>query len=254
MALDRRATTSVSRLAWAGIRIETDDAALFVDPWEGTRFFGQPLVRRPIPAVSERRQRVVALTHLHCDHCDRPVLRRLIASPGVQGTVHVLDRMAAELAGPDLPLATHVLWEPRTTGPFTLVPVPAVDGWGDCQVAWVIMVGGFRAFHGGDGLWHGRWWDYGRSYGPFDVAFLPINGASTPGDDPPVRVARTMAPVEAAEAAVALGARLIVPIHFGLSLPGIYEETPSARALFDDACRVRGLRVHWVEEGGAIAP
>jgi len=243
----------VTRLSWAGVKFETDDAALFLDPWEGTQFFGRPLTADPVPAVTDRRQRFVALTHLHSDHCDRAVLRRLIGSREAPGALHLLDRMVLEIGTPDLTVVPHALWEPRRAGTFTLVPLPAVDGWGDVQVAWVIVAGRFRAFHGGDGLWHGRWWDFGRAFGPFDLAFLPINGASTPGGDQPVHVARTLSPVEAAEAAVCLGARQVVPIHFGLSLPGVYEETPDLRRSFGEACQARGLSVQWAGEGSEVS-
>src|SRR3546814_6380636 len=68
-------------------------------------------------------------------------------------------------------------WEPQLLGDFTATPVPASDGYGDVQMSWVVSAGGRRIFHGGDTLWHGHWWRIGRQFGPFDAAFLPVNGA-----------------------------------------------------------------------------
>ena len=49
-------------------------------------------------------------------------------------------------------------WETEEIGPFTITAVPAVDGFGDPQVSWVIAAAGRRILHAGDTLFHGSWW------------------------------------------------------------------------------------------------
>ncbi|HEY4613457.1 MAG TPA: hypothetical protein VII11_10775 [Bacteroidota bacterium] len=60
---------------------------------------------------------------------------------------------------------------------FVAIPVPAVDGFGHPQVSWIVQGGDKKIIHCGDTLWHGYWRDIAIAYGPFDIAFMPINGA-----------------------------------------------------------------------------
>ena len=68
-------------------------------------------------------------------------------------------------------------WQTVTVGPFTVTALPAADGTGDPQVSWAVEAGGRRIVHGGDTMFHGWWWRAAQAAGPFDAAFLPINGA-----------------------------------------------------------------------------
>ncbi len=247
-------TLRIQKLSWAGVRLECEGTTLFIDPWEDTSFFGSNFPGAPVPVTSDTPRRYVALSHLHTDHYDRAVITRLFAEEGASGGVVVLDSLAPDPAANGFRVRPQRLWQPHSIGPFTLVALPGVDGWGVEQVAWAIHVAGLKIFHGGDGLWHGHWWDFARTYGPFDLAFMPINGVSTPGGDPPVRVARTLPPDAAAEAAAALGARRAVPIHHGVSVPGIYEETPDALPTFRRLAEARGVEVVTPDDGAWIEP
>jgi L-ascorbate metabolism protein UlaG (beta-lactamase superfamily) len=70
--------------------------------------------------------------------------------------------------------------------------------------------------HAGDMLWHGGWWDVGAAHGPVDFAFLPANGVEVdyPHLQPAVNIPAVMTPEQAVEAARALKARTLVPIHY----------------------------------------
>ena len=63
----------------------------------------------------------------------------------------------------------------------------------------------------------------GRQYGPFDIAFLPINGAKIARDPMPETPA-VLTPIQALDAALLLRAEVLVPIHFGLNAPPNYVE------------------------------
>jgi L-ascorbate metabolism protein UlaG (beta-lactamase superfamily) len=138
---------------------------------------------------------------------------------------------------------------PRGTAAFAAISVPAVDGLGHPQVSWVIDAGGKRVFHGGDTAWHGYWWDISRAYGPFDLVLLPINGfRQVQGRYTDTGVPMSLTPEQAAAAAHVLRARLAVPIHYGGSSPGYFEE-PDASARFLAAARAKGVSARIVESG-----
>ena len=82
-----------------------------------------------------------------------------------------------------------------------------------------------RLFHGGDTQWHGDLVDVARAYGPFDVAFLPINGARQQvGRYVDQGIPAVLTPSQAVAAAQLLRAKMIVPIHFGNPDPPTYVE------------------------------
>src|SRR4029079_15968121 len=95
--------------------------------------------------------------------------------------------------------------------------VPASDGLGEQQVSWILTCGNRRFIHCGDTLWHGRFGEYGRQYGPFDAAFLPINGFQRIHLNPPTGQPSSLTPEQAVSAAVLLRATTLVPIHYGAS-------------------------------------
>ncbi|MDF2683675.1 MAG: hypothetical protein K0R47_4865, partial [Brevibacillus sp.] len=111
----------------------------------------------------------------------------------------------------------------------TVTAAPSVDGVGDVQVAWIVEGAGRRVIHCGDTLWHGYWWKMAQSFGPFDAAFLPVNGAvlEMPGRLPSAQPI-CLTPEQAISAATILGAKTLVPIHYGaVHSPPVYTETPN---------------------------
>ena len=141
------------------------------------------------------------------------------------------------------------LYEPALLADFTATPVPASDGNGDTQVSWIVSGGGRRIIHCGDTMWHPQWWQIGRQHGPFDAAFLPINGALFGWRKPESGVPAVLTPEQAAAAGAILGARLIVPIHYGVAGADAYTEVPDAEAALLEAARRRGVGVEIVRPG-----
>ena len=213
------ATTStedlrIQRLAWAGIRLQLPKATLFIDPLVDPKRWGPALADRLVPVGDAVGDAYVLITHTHADHFDASAVREALGNGGVlahpAGT-NPLPIPQGARAWPSKP------WEPQLLGDFTATPVPASDGNGDTQASWVVSAGGRRIFHGGDTLWHGHWWRVARQFGPYDAAFLPVNGArfgwrKPAGDQPSV-----LTPEQAVAAATILGARRLVPIHYGVA-------------------------------------
>ena len=226
-ARDRPGDLRAQRLAWAGVRLDTGTASLWLDPLADAEVWGPALKDPLVPPTPERdRQRYVVVTHRHPDHFDPIAVR---AALGDAGTLVCAQETATIAAGRGFKLRVASLYEPILLGDdFTATAVPAVDGYGDPQVSWVIAGGGRRIIHCGDTLWHGAWWHIGRNLGPFDAAFLPINGAKFAWRKPVSDIPAVLTPEQAIAAAVIVGARLVVPIHYGVVGAEGYEEIPDA--------------------------
>lgn len=233
----------IRRLGWAGVEIECAGETLLIDYVQDISSLVVILNRdERFPESSKTGAASVALlTHLHSDHADpgaldvalskdAPVFRP-IAAMGNDADMALTNH--AEIEFKRYKLRTEIVreWEERKAGPFRIFSVPAVDGFGDPQLSWVVECGGFRIFHAGDTLYHGLWWRIFHRFGRFNVAFLPINAPIV--DFPPLRpmssIEAVMTPEQAAAAANILKADLVVPIHYDtMHQPPIYIETPNA--------------------------
>lgn len=230
----------IRRLGWAGIEIESGGESVVVDHilgWKSIEpYIGPP--RTPLIETEPGGSLAAFVTHLHTDHTDASAIDRALADgaslhrpkvmegePLETGGVAVAEIELSE-AGVDQELLSE--WEAVEVGPFTATAVPAVDGFGDPQVSWVIEADGKRIIHAGDTLFHGSWWLIQMRLGPFDAAFLPVNGAlaSFPHRQPASELEASLTPEQAVAAARILGAKRLVPIHYdGIHEPPIYEQT-----------------------------
>ena len=181
---------------------------------------------------------------------------------GDAGAVICHRAIAGELARRDLAIRGVALHEPVLldwlSADVAVTAVPAADGWGLRRVSWVVDGAGRRVIHCGDTLWHGHWWDIARQYGPFDLAFLPINGVVYHrGRYTGSPIPATLTPQQAAVVGQLLGARVVCPIHYGRADdPAHYAEAPDVEAAFLDEARRRGVGTlvlaagAWVEWDG----
>lgn len=242
------ATLQARKLAWAGVQLQIPSGSLFLDPLINHDVWGDALKDAMIPVGGASGDRFVLISHRHPDHCDPGAIRQAL---GDTGTLVY----ASQTGIPNVPgvkMRAGALYEPLILGDFTATPVPAVDGYGDPQVSWVVTAGGRRIIHCGDTLWHGAWWHIGRQYGPFDAAFLPINGAQFSWRKPFSEVPAVMTAEQAVAAAVVLGARLIVPIHYGVVGAEGYAEDPHAREELRNFARARHVEVDILEPGAWV--
>lgn len=236
----------LQRLGWAGVRLQLADTNIYLDPLVDSNVWGDSL-RAPLPTIEPQPgNRFVLVTHRHPDHFDPLAVR---AALGDGGTLLSAD-LTGLLPAPSGSRSRCVpLYEPQLLGEVTAVAVPAADGYGDPQVSWVLSAEGKRVFHAGDTLWHGHWWKIGRQYGPFDVACLPVNGARFGWRKPISDVPAVLTPEQAVAAAAVLGARCIVPIHYGVAPTPGYREVPDALAALRAAAPKRGIAVAALEPG-----
>src|SRR5256886_4819243 len=257
----------IRRLGWAGIELEADGQTALIDLLQDVTpladFVGEPRDALPPPTPGAS---VALVTHLHSDHCDPPAIAAALApgalllrpAPSTAGDfVEEAARPPAEdgLAALDVPTRIVEPWETLTAGPFEITALPAADGLGDPQVSWVVAADGQRVAHFGDTLFHGWWWRFALRYGPFDVAFLPVNGAVVdfPHRQPPSPLPADLDPRAAAVAAAALGAGEAVPIHHTtLHHPPIYAEVDDPVGTFVAEAAARAVATRVLEPGEAF--
>lgn len=234
------ATMKIQRLAWAGVKVVVGETTLFVDAAAAPN----------LTLGADTRHRYAVVTHHHGDHCDPEALKPVFTDRSYMvcysESVPLFDPKGVRVQAANL-------YEPvfltRTGGELVLIPVPASDGFGSPQVSWVVDGGGRRILHCGDTAWHGHWWDIGRAYGPFDLAFLPINGFRQIGGrytDSGVPMGLT--PEQAVAAARVLGARTVCPIHYGDPSEG-YVEVPDPEGTFLKAARASDVKTVVVKTG-----
>ncbi|ABF92518.1 conserved hypothetical protein [Myxococcus xanthus DK 1622] len=240
------AALRAQRLAWAGVRLRLGQDTLFLDPLSDPTVWGAALKDPLVPVDVSDGGRFVLVTHRHSDHFDRVAVRQAL---GDSGTLVCAPDMAAAASASGFRVRSAPLYEPILLNDFTATAVPAADGYGDPQVSWVVSGGGRRIIHCGDTLWHGSWWHIGRQFGPFDAAFLPINGARFGWRKPVSDVHAVLTPEQAVAAALVLGAKLLVPIHYGLAASEDYQEVPDAEALLLAAARTRKVNVELARPG-----
>jgi L-ascorbate metabolism protein UlaG (beta-lactamase superfamily) len=258
----------ITRLGWAGLELEAAGEIAVVDLLQDVGALadhvGAP--HTPLPGPSRAGAAILALvTHLHQDHCDADaiaaalapggVLLRPEAMPGRRIENGAVAPAEAQLA--DLGIAQRVVapWETVEVGPFRATAVPAVDGFGDPQVSWIVEAEGTRIYHGGDTLFHGSWWLARLRTGDIDYAFLPVNGplVSLPHRRPASPLEAAMSPAQAAAAAHLLQAREAIPIHYdALHRPPVYVQTDDPAGAFLREAAALGLLCARVVEPGVV--
>lgn len=158
----------VRRLGWAGVEVECDGETLLIDYVQDKAALAL-FLRSPDEAFPESSRPGSAagalLTHLHAGHADpdalaialrvdAPVLRPEPASGNADDLV-LTSLPEEKFLRHSLEVQIVPAWEQRTIGPFFVSSAPAVDGFGDPQISWIVECGGCRIFHAGDTLFHG---------------------------------------------------------------------------------------------------
>jgi len=213
---------AVTWIGHATVFLRLGGAAVLTDPMfseraSPVRFAGpRRLVAPGVPLDALPPVDVAIVSHDHYDHADLPTLRALAA----RGTRFVVPRGMGELlrgAGADaLELSW---WETTDVAGLRVHCVPAqhfsgrtlTDRNRRLWAGFVVEGGGRRVYHAGDTGYFAGFSEIAARTGPIDLAVLPIGAYLPPEIMRPVH----MDPEEAVRAALDLGARAVMGMHFG---------------------------------------
>jgi L-ascorbate metabolism protein UlaG (beta-lactamase superfamily) len=245
----REGEIGVTWIGHASFLIQTREQNLLIDPnWAKwlkvfKRMKHPGLHLHDLPNID-----LVLVTHAHFDHLDRKTLREVAADQPIVVPFEV-GNLVHDLGF----RSVHELhyWESYEHGPAKITLTPC-HHWGARVLhdthrgfgGFVIEVGGRSIFHCGDTAYFEGFREIGERHA-IDVALMPIGAY-----DPPSGREVHMNPEEALKAFVELGARRMVPMHYGtfrLSYEPLHE--PPERLL---ACaREHGLegRISVMQEG-----
>ncbi len=237
-------------LTWIGhatFYVRLGGAAFLTDPMYSEyaspiRFGPRRLVPPGVPLDALPRLDFALLSHDHYDHTDLPTVRRL-AARGVPFVVPLGIGELVQRAGGRV--AAELGWwqEARIAG-VTVTCVPARhfsgrslgDGNRRLWAGFVVSDGSRRVYHSGDTALFDGFAEIGRRAGPIDVACLPVGAYEPRAMMGPIH----LNPEEAVRAALDLGAREVVAMHFGtFDLSDEPLDEPPRRFLAE--ARARGL-------------
>lgn len=216
-------------IRWLGhssYRIEWGGHVILLDPVLSGRISLAPrLCELPEPEVLDGVDQIL-ITHAHMDHLDNRTLERI--APCDLFHPRNSERFFSNRVINHHQLKPVDLDVPFEVGDLRITPVQARHGgwrypWqkGHFACGYVISDGSTTLYYAGDTAWGEHFEEIGKVFHP-DIAILPI-GAYSPQW---FLKSRHINPDEAAQAAELLGARWIIPGHFGtfrLSLEPIGE-------------------------------
>jgi L-ascorbate metabolism protein UlaG (beta-lactamase superfamily) len=202
--------------------IQIGGRKVLIDPVFAERLIALRRLRRPgvkikdLPAID-----MVLLSHAHMDHLNRPSLRRLVAhniKVSGRAPIAVVPWGVEDLVN-DLGFARVVTlewWQTKSIGGLELTMTPCKH-WGARLFkdthrgfgGYVIRGGGHSLYHSGDTAYFDGFTHIGNRLKP-EIALLPI-GAYRPDSYRGVHTC----PEEALQGFLDLGARRMIPMHYG---------------------------------------
>lgn len=205
------------RITWIGhasFYLQFAGHSVIVDPnwasWHGPvkRQIKPGLKLGDVPEVD-----LVLVTHAHFDHLHKPSLRTLQAREGIvvpRGSSSLVRRLGFP--------AVHEMkvWDELCFETLEIIHTPS-HHWGARFLhdthrdygGYIVRTGGKSVFHCGDSAYFGGFQEIGRRHA-IDVALMPIGAYDAPsGRDVHLN------PEEAVRAFADLGAKVLIPMHYG---------------------------------------
>jgi L-ascorbate metabolism protein UlaG (beta-lactamase superfamily) len=216
------AELGVTFIGHSSFLVQIAGRRLLLDPVFAERLIALRRLRRPgvrikdLPAID-----VVLLSHAHMDHLNRPSLRRIVAhniKVAGRAPIAVVPWGVEDLVN-DLGferVVTLEWWQTKPVSGLEVTMTPSKH-WGARLFkdthrgfgGYVIRGGGHTLYHSGDSAYFDGFAKIGKRLKP-EIALLPI-GAYRPDSYRGVHTS----PEEALQAFLDLGARRMIPMHYG---------------------------------------
>ncbi len=159
---------------------------------------------------------ILIITHNHYDHLDKKFIRSLIPKTRLYVTALGVGKHLEEYgAGSEL-IKEMDWWDEQLIpgGSLTATPARHFSGrglkrGGTLWTSFVLKIGGYSFFLGGDSGYDAHFRKIGEKFGPFDLAILECGQYNAYW--PYIH----MMPEETVQAAFDLGAKMLLPVHWG---------------------------------------
>jgi N-acyl-phosphatidylethanolamine-hydrolysing phospholipase D len=194
------------------------DYATSVPPFGPKRYTPPGLPVEMLPGIA-----LLVISHNHYDHLDRATLEVLPNKDRIPVIVPLkLKPFFLELGFRDV---TELDWhDTKKTGSITVTAIPAVhfssrslfDRNETLWTGYSISDGNTKVYFSGDTGYHSIFKDLGRRYGPFDLGLVPIGAYKRASN---LKSTHTT-PEEAVQLGRDLGAKTLVPMHWGSLMLG----------------------------------
>lgn len=206
------------RVTWVGhatFLLQFEEHSVVIDPnWARWHGFVKRVREPGLPLTAIPELDLVLVTHAHFDHLHKPSLKVLQARNGIvvpRGSGSLVKRLG-------FPAVHEVkVWDALEFTDLRVTHTPC-HHWGARYLhdthrdygGYLIEAGGKSVFHCGDSAWFDGFTEIGRRHGNIDVALMPIGAYEAPsGRDV------HMNPEEAVRAFAELGAKVMIPMHYG---------------------------------------
>jgi N-acyl-phosphatidylethanolamine-hydrolysing phospholipase D len=213
----REHSATVTWVGHATVAVHDDDDVFLTDPHFGARaLLPRRVVPPGVPIEAVPPDAFAVISHNHYDHLDAGTVKRLPASVAWFVPLGLADWFRARGRERVVELDW---WQSARHGRWTITCLPS-QHWSrrieqgtneSLWCAWLIDSGERRYFFAGDTGYFGGFAEYGRRFGPIDLALLPI-GAYEPRW---FMRYQHLNPADAVAAAQDLGARHMLGIHWG---------------------------------------
>ncbi len=249
-------SATVTWVGHATFAVHDRGDVFLTDPHFSKRALIPPRAVPPgLPLESIPADAFAVISHNHYDHLDEGTVTELPASVGW----YVPKGLAGWFRDRGREDVTELdWWESARRGRFTITCLPSQHwsrrlGQGERETlwcAWLVDSGDYRYFFAGDTGYFAGFAEYGKRFAPIDVAMLPI-GAYEPRW---FMAYQHMDPAEAYQAFLDLGARAMLPMHWGTFdltdepldwPPQELARVISDRAGADERVRVMAVGEHW---------
>jgi len=206
------------RVTWVGhasFLLQFADHSVMVDPnWAKWHGFVKRLREPGLPLKAIPELDLVLVSHAHFDHLHKPSLKVLQARGGIvvpRGSANLVKRLGFP--------AIHEMkvWDAIEYNNLNVIHTPS-HHWGARYLhdihrdygGYLVESGGKSVFHCGDSAWFDGFAEIGRRHQNIDVALMPIGAYDAPsGRDVHLN------PEEAVRAFAELGAKVMIPMHYG---------------------------------------